>query len=68
MSQRFTLNAEDGWKIVKGFAVVVVGAAVTHGTKILTGHDFGTYTPLVVAGWATVVNVLRKWLGGPPGA
>ena len=52
----------DWSKIFKGFLIAAVGAMLTYGTEALPSIDLGSFTPIVVAGWSVLVNVVRKWL------
>lgn len=48
--------------IAKGAAIAAVGAALTFVTTAITGVDFGTWTPVVTAGFAVLTNAVRKWM------
>ncbi len=54
------MKREDALKIVKGAAIAAAGAALTYVTQWVSGADFGSYTPAVVAGWSIAANALRK--------
>ena len=64
-SKKYSLNADDGKRILKGLGVAVGGAAVTYLATIVAQTDFGVYTPIVVALASVAVNALRKFLAGP---
>ena len=64
MSKRFQLNREDLKKILIGAGVALAGALLTYTTEVVANLDFGDYTPIVVAGWGIVANVIRKLLAG----
>ncbi len=53
--------------ILKGAGVAAAGAALTYVSQFATGADFGTATPIVVAGLSVLANALRKW-SEPAGA
>ena len=61
-SQRYSLNAEDGKRILIGAGVAIGGALLTYGSEVVTQIDFGSWTPVVVAIWSVIVNVGRKWI------
>lgn len=61
-SQRFVLNQVDWLKIGKGLLIVVSGAGLTYLTEVIANIDLGAWTPMVVAGWSTIVNIVRKWV------
>lgn len=62
MSKRFSLNKQDGVKILIGAGVAALGAILTYGTEVIAQIDFGAYTPVVVALWGIIVNTARKFL------
>lgn len=61
-SPKYKLNAEDGKRIAKGACVALVGAALVYVLNIIPQIDFGTWTPIVVAGAAVIANVVRVWI------
>lgn len=61
-SDRFELNKEDMWKVGKGLLVAAGGAALTYIAEVVTQVDFGSWTPVVVAGASVLVNLGRKWI------
>lgn len=63
-SARFTLNKEDGRKILTGAIVALSGALLTYFSQIVTQIDFGVLTPTVVAIASILVNAGRKFLEG----
>lgn len=63
-SARFTLNKEDGRKILTGAIVALSGALLTYFSQIVTQIDFGVWTPTVVAIASILVNAGRKFLEG----
>lgn len=52
----------DYKKILRGLGISVAGAILTYLAEQLPGVDFGTYTPLVVAGVSTLINAVREYL------
>lgn len=62
MSEIFKLDSADGGKLLRGLGVAVAGAGLTYLTTWLTGQDFGTATPMIVAGFGFIANFARKWL------
>lgn len=63
-SPQFSLNREDAISILKGLIVALVGAALTYFSQVVAQTDFGQYTPIVVAIFSVIANVIRKWLEG----
>jgi len=61
-SVRFQLNAKDMKKVWKGLLIAVTGAVLTYGSEAILNIDFGDMTPLAVAGWGVLANLVRKWL------
>ena len=59
---KFSFKGIDWKSVGRGALVAIGGALLTYGTTFVTGTDFGTYTPLVVATWGVVVNVARKYI------
>ena len=62
MSDKLKLNWVDGKKVLKGLAIAVVGAILTYGTNTLPNVELGMWTPMVMAGWSVVVNLVRKFV------
>jgi hypothetical protein len=65
-SPRFRLNKEDLRKISVGAFVAAVGAVVTFFLELAPRVDFGPYTPIAVAAFGVLANVVRKFLAGLP--
>lgn len=63
-SKRYQLNSDDGKKILIGLVVAVAGAIVTYAADTIPNVDFGVWTPVAVAGFSVLINVLRKWIAG----
>lgn len=69
-SPRFSLNTIDLKSIGKGLLIAVTGAALTYVNGVVMQTDFTVHyndlavnlTPIVVAGWSGVVNLVRKWI------
>ena len=61
-SNALSINKEDLTKLGKGLLIAVLGAALTYGSEWMSGADFGSWTPVVVAGWSVAVNFLRKFI------
>ncbi|MBI5071659.1 hypothetical protein HZB93_02065 [Candidatus Falkowbacteria bacterium] len=62
MSDKMTLDQVDWKKVLTGLGIALVGAAMTYISGWITGVDFGAWTPLVVAGWSAITNLVRKFL------
>jgi len=62
MSEVFKLNGIDWGKLFRGLLVAIGGAVLTYVESAIPGIDFGTSTPMVVAGNSFLVNLLRKLL------
>lgn len=63
-SARFTLNKQDGQKIIKGALIALGGALLTYLLEIIPQIDFGVYTPTVVAVASIVINAGLKFIAG----
>lgn len=61
-SNRFSLNSYDWKKIFIGLGVALAGAALTYVSQIITTTDFGSWTPIVVALFSFLANIVRKWI------
>jgi hypothetical protein len=62
MSEVFKLNGIDWKKLGKGLLIACGGAGLTYLGGAVTGLDFGTATPMIVAGLSFGINFLRKFL------
>jgi hypothetical protein len=62
MSKIFTLSSIDWKKIGVGALVAITGAVLTYLTPIITNLELGQWTPIVVAVWSVIANVVRKWI------
>lgn len=54
----------DYKKIGRGLLIAVGGAVLTYLAEQIPNVDFGTYTPLVVAGFSALINAGREYLKG----
>ena len=61
-SKPFELSKADLIKLGTGLGIAVSGAALTYLSQFMASTDFGVYTPVIVAGWGVVVNIVRKYL------
>lgn len=61
-SSSLSLNGNDYKKLGVGLAIAVTGAIITYITEWISGASFGEATPLIVAGWSVVVNIIRKFI------
>jgi hypothetical protein len=66
---------ESARAVARGTLLAAAGAALTYLSVWVSGHDFGAWTPAVVAFWSVAANGLRKlvapdppqgWGGHPP--
>jgi hypothetical protein len=54
---------KNAWlSILKGASIAAGAAVLTYAAQNLGNVDFGTYTPIVVAGLSIGINYLRKVL------
>lgn len=61
-SKQFTLNTMD-WKKIAMWAIMAgIGALLAYFTDLIPTIDFWAYTPLVVAGFSILANIVRKRL------
>jgi len=60
MSDILKLDGVDWMKLAKGAGIAIVGALLTYGSSWITGQDFGTATPMIVAGFSLLANFIRK--------
>lgn len=59
------LNKTDWHSIGRGAVVAVAGALATYAIATIPTIDvtqFGKYAPIISAGLAIMVNILRKWV------
>lgn len=62
MSEKLKISKEDLLKVGKGALIAGSGAILTYLTSAITTIDFGSYTPMIVAGFSILVNFLRKYI------
>lgn len=55
------MNKEKLVSVFKGALIAAAGAALTYVTEFVSGTDFGSFGPIVAAGLAVLVNLLRKY-------
>jgi hypothetical protein len=63
-SPKYSLNEIDWQKILIGAGVAVAGTLLTYITQIVTNLQPGPWTPVIVAGWSVVANIVRKYIAG----
>ena len=61
------INAIDWKKIGKGAILAVIGCLLTYLSQVISGTDFGQLTPVIVAFWSVIANVVKKWLSDQNG-
>lgn len=63
-SKKWSLNWEDGKKILKGLFIAVAGAALTYvTTEVLPSLQGETGIHMILfAGFSALINAGRKWL------
>lgn len=54
------LSKESLLKVGKGAAIAGAGAALAYLVEAIPGLDLGVWAPLVAAGLAVLVNLVRK--------
>lgn len=64
-SKRFSLNSADIISLGKGLLIACAGAALTYLTEQIPNVDFGQLTPVVVAAWSILANIVRKYISSP---
>lgn len=62
VSNKYTLNKEDIISLGKGLLIAVAGAALTYLSENLGKINFGEYTPVVVALFSVLANIIRKFV------
>ena len=48
-------------KVLKGMVIAAVGAGLAYGTEHVPSVELGAYTPIVVAAYSVLANIVRKW-------
>ncbi len=61
-SPRWQLIQKDIRSLLIGLGITLLGAGLTYLSEYVAKADFGVYTPLMVTGWALIVNIIRKWI------
>lgn len=62
VSDTYKLIPEDIKAIWRGAMIATAGALLTYVTQVITGANFGQWTPIVVAIWSIVANSIKKYL------
>ena len=62
------MGSENLAKIFKGALIAGAGAVLTVLAEKIPQVDFGAWTPFVGAGFAVIVNMIRKWIESQRGA
>ncbi len=65
-SNRFQINKEDMKKVGIGALVAVAVALLAYFSEAISQTNFGPYTPIVVAAFSVLANIVRKWIAGSP--
>lgn len=63
-SKRFELNSVDWKSIGMGALKVMLGALLTYVSQVISGFDFGIYTPAVMWVMTTLLNIGWKFVQG----
>lgn len=61
-SKKYSLNKSDLLSVGRGLLIACIGAVLTYLTEQIPNIDFGAYTPIVVAAWGVIANIVRKFL------
>lgn len=59
------LDGKKLWKVFKGAMIAGAGAALAYLSEYASGTELGVWAPIVTAGLAVAVNILRK-MAEPP--
>jgi len=62
ISPKWQIIGKDLQSLGIGLGVTLAGAGITYLTEYFAKADYGEYTPIIVAVWALIANVLRKLL------
>lgn len=63
-SKKYQLNSKDLMKIFHGLLIALGGATLTYVTEIIPMIELGDFSPLVVAAWSVIINLVRKFVTG----
>lgn len=58
----FKFTKENTIKILRGAGIAMGGALLTYTAQFIADNDFGSYTPIVVAVGAILINAGREFL------
>ena len=61
-SEKYTLIKEDLKSLLIGLGITLLGAGLTYLTEAMGKMDFGEFSPIIVAVWALIVNIVRKYI------
>lgn len=65
---KYRINWQNIVQILKHAMWLGVAAALTYLTDylnvVVTGHDFGNYTPIVLMGWSMLIRAFNTWKSG----
>lgn len=64
VSNQFSLNKTDLWKILKGAAIAMGGAGLVYLASALDTLKLGSDTPIWVAVASIIVNIGVHWVQG----
>lgn len=60
----YTLGLGDLKSIAKGLLIALIGAGLTYLSSIIPHIQFGVYTPIAVAVWSVLANIVWKLVDG----
>ena len=63
-SKPFSMIDLDWKKVGTGALIAIAGALLTYISEVITGINFGSWTPVVVTVWSVAANIARKYLTG----
>ena len=62
MAEKYKLNTEDLTKLGTGALIAGTGAVLTYLVQVIPNVDFGAYTPVAVAVFGILANLVRKFI------
>lgn len=62
MAKKYKLDIQDMGKIGKGALIAGAGAVLTYLAQVIPNVEFGVYTPVAVACFGILANLVRKYL------